>query len=58
MWHAQGADIDQRTLALSTCMGHVNISNTDWYLSEVPELMALAGARFERFADVGEYGDE
>jgi hypothetical protein len=40
-------------LALSTYMGHVNISNTYWYLSGVPELMALAGARFERFADHG-----
>jgi hypothetical protein len=29
-----------------------------WYLSGVPELMALAGARFERFADVGECDDE
>jgi hypothetical protein len=40
-------------LALSTYMGHVNIANTYWYLSGVPELMALAGARFERFADLG-----
>ena len=53
MWHEQGADLDQRMLALSTYMGHVKISNTYWYLSGVPELMALAGARFERFADVG-----
>lgn len=40
-------------LALSTYMGHVNISNTYWYLSAVPQLMALAGARFEHFADLG-----
>jgi integrase len=58
LWHEQGADIDQRMLALSTYMGHVKISNTYWYLSAVPELMALAGARFERFADAGEYDDE
>jgi hypothetical protein len=45
-------------LALSTYMGHVKISNTYWYLSAVPELMALAGARFEHFADVGECDDE
>jgi integrase len=57
MWHEQGADIDQRMLALSTYMGHVKISNTYWYLSGVPELMALAGARFERFADVGEHDE-
>lgn len=53
LWHQQGAELDQRMLALSTYMGHVNISNTYWYLSAVPQLMALAGARFEHFADLG-----
>ena len=53
LWHEQGSDLHQRMLALSTYMGHVNIANTYWYLSGVPELMALAGARFERFADLG-----
>lgn len=57
LWHEQGADLDQRMLALSTYMGHIKISNTYWYLTSVPELMALAGARFERFADVGEFDD-
>ena len=51
-WHEQGVDIDQRMLALSTYMGHAKISNTYWYLTGVPELMALAGKRFEHFADV------
>ena len=37
-------------LALSTYMGHAKISHTYWYLTAVPELMALAGAAFERFA--------
>ena len=58
LWHAEGVDVDQRMLALSTYMGHTKISNTYWYLTGVPELMALAGARFERFADVGEFNDE
>jgi integrase len=58
LWHQQGANLDQRMLALSTYMGHINISSTYWYLSGVPELMALAGARFERFADVAENDDE
>ena len=51
LWHEQGGDLDQRMLALSTYMGHVKISYTYWYLTGTPELMALAGARFERFAD-------
>ena len=58
LWHEQGADVDQRMVALSTYMGHIEISSTYWYLSAVPELMALAGARFERFADAGEHDDE
>ena len=54
LWYEQGVDLDQRMLALSTYMGHVKISNTYWYLSMVPELMALVGARFERYVDLGE----
>ena len=42
-WQQQGIDIDQRMLALSTYMGHAKISNTYWYLTGVPELMALVG---------------
>jgi hypothetical protein len=40
-------DIDQAMLALSTYVGHVNVTNTYWYLSAVPELIALAAQRFE-----------
>lgn len=57
-WYAEGTDIDQMMLALSTYMGHTEIFYTYWYLSAVPELMALAGARFERFADLAGDGDE
>ena len=57
LWHEQGVDISQRMLALSTYLGHAKISNTYWYLTGAPELMARAGARFERFADVGEFDD-
>jgi integrase len=47
LWHAQGVDVDQAMLALSTYVGHVNVTNTYWYLSAVPELIALAAQRFE-----------
>lgn len=57
-WYADGTNIDQMMLALSTYMGHTEIFYTYWYLSAVPELMALAGGRFERFADVAGDGDE
>lgn len=47
LWQAQGVDIDQAMLALSTYVGHVRVSNTYWYLSGVPELLGLAAERFE-----------
>ncbi|MGF6259726.1 integrase [Paraburkholderia youngii] len=58
LWYAQGTDIDQMMLALSTYMGHAEIFYTYWYLTAVPELMAVAGARFERFAGLAGDGDE
>ncbi len=49
LWHAEGTDIDQMVLALSTYMGHAEIFYTYWYLTAVPELMALVhlGARHQ-----------
>lgn len=58
LWHKQGFDLDQRMLALSTYLGHARVSDTYWYLTGVPDLMALAGVRFERFADPMEASDE
>ncbi len=49
LWRRQGIDLDQAMLSLSTYLGHAKISSTYWYLSAVPELMALVGNRFERF---------
>ena len=58
LWHEQGIDVDQAMLALSTYLGHAKISNTYWYLTGVPELMALAGGKFERFVEAAEADDE
>jgi integrase len=49
-WQAQDVDIDQAMLSLSTYVGHAMVTNTYWYLSAVPELMALAAGKFESFA--------
>jgi integrase len=54
LWHAQGLDIDQQMLALSTYVGHAMVTNTYWYLTGIPELMALAAEKFEAFAQVPE----
>jgi len=39
--------------ALSTYLGHVEVRDTYWYLTAVPELMALTAARFEAYRDRG-----
>jgi integrase len=52
LWYDGGADIDNAMAALSTYVGHVKISDTYWYLTGVPDLMAVAGRRFEDFAAV------
>lgn len=57
LWHADGTDVDQMMLALSTYMGHAEIFYTYWYLTAVPELMALAGGKFEYFANPPGNGD-
>lgn len=49
LWHQHGTDIDQAMLALTTYMGHAKISDTYWYLTAVPELMAVAAGKFELF---------
>jgi integrase len=54
LWHDSGADIDNAMVALSTYVGHVKISDTYWYLTGIPDLMAVAGRRFEDFAAVAE----
>lgn len=58
LWHKQRVDIDQAMLSLSTYVGHTNITNTYWYLSAVPELMALAAGRFESFSAQAEVAHE
>jgi integrase len=56
-WYQQGADLNRKLLALSTYLGHAHVSDTYWYLTGVPELMAIAAERFERFNE-NEQGDD
>jgi integrase len=58
LWQAQGMDIDRQMLALSTYVGHAMITNTYWYLTGIPELMAVAANRFETFAQLPEVGHD
>jgi len=49
-WYKEGANLDQKILALSTYLGHVQVTDTYWYLSAVPELLAVVSEKFENFA--------
>jgi integrase/recombinase XerD len=46
-WYRDGGDVQARLPVLSTWLGHVDPKSTYWYLSAVPELLALAAGRLE-----------
>ncbi|OAI10526.1 integrase [Methylomonas lenta] len=58
LWQAEGMDVDRQMLALSTYVGHAMITNTYWYLTGIPELMAVAAHSFETFAQLPEMGHD
>ena len=41
--------LPRQRFSATTYLGHAKISNTYWYLTGVPELMALGAAKFERY---------
>jgi len=47
-WYRDDADVDARLPELATFLGHVHVSDTYWYISAIPELLALATCRWER----------
>jgi integrase len=47
-WYRSGVDVEQLLPVLSTFLGHVHVTDTYWYLSGVPELLAITKARLER----------
>jgi integrase/recombinase XerD len=47
-WYRTDAVVDARLPELATFLGHVHVSDTYWYISAVPELLALATRRWER----------
>jgi integrase len=49
-WLREGVDVHERIAALSTYLGHAKVSDTYWYLTGVPEIMAITASRFEHFA--------
>jgi integrase len=49
-WYRQNADLQRMLPALSTYLGHVDLSATQRYLTMTPELLQQANHRFERYA--------
>jgi integrase/recombinase XerD len=46
-WYRAGLDVERMMPHLSTYLGHTHAAHTYWYLSAVPELLALASKRLE-----------
>ena len=46
-WYRAGVDVEAHFPLLTTYLGHARPSDTYWYLSAVPELLALAAERRE-----------
>jgi integrase len=49
-WYREGIDVDKAMLALSTYVGHTQVTDTYWYITGIPELMGIASQRFEHLA--------
>jgi integrase/recombinase XerD len=47
-WHRAGEDVRRRLPVLSTYLGHGHVTDTYWYVSGTPELMAAVGDRLDK----------
>lgn len=48
-WYEAGGDLAHAVSALSVYLGHAKVTDTYWYLTATPDLLAHAAARFEEF---------
>jgi integrase/recombinase XerD len=47
-WYREGHEVPRRLPALSAFLGHVEVSDTYWYLSACPALLEAAKECLER----------
>jgi integrase len=47
-WYQAGEDVERRWPALATYLGHAHVTDTYWYLSCSPQLLAAAATRLEQ----------
>jgi integrase len=51
--YQQHQGVDHVIDLLSTYVGHARVSDTYWYVTAIPDLLALAGQRFAQYAERG-----
>jgi integrase/recombinase XerD len=51
-WYREDANINKKIILLSTYLGHKKPSDTYWYITGTPELLAQATAKLEK--NIGE----
>jgi integrase/recombinase XerD len=51
--YGERQQVDHVIDVLSTYVGHASIADTYWYLTAIPDLLALAGQRFAHSAERG-----
>ncbi len=49
-WYAEGVDVHWAIPHLATYLGHCKVSDTYWYLTGIPALLAIAAERFEQLS--------
>lgn len=52
-FHKRGIDVHKSVLQLSVYVGHSDVASTYWYVTGIPELMAIAADRFRAFSREG-----
>lgn len=50
-WYAEGVEVQWAIPHLATYLGHCKVSDTYWYLTGIPSLLAVAAERFEHSVD-------
>jgi hypothetical protein len=52
-WYRCGLPVNDLLPTLSVYMGRVQPAQSYWYLTATPELLTVAGERFEKFTNQG-----
>jgi site-specific recombinase XerD len=50
LWYREGADVQKLLPSLATYLGHLNVAQTQCYLTMTSELLHEASKRFENYA--------